>query len=455
MLLNNQTINSICILTSGLCNLNCKYCYFNNNNSFKQIDQEIQDGWKNQSYLTNIKLTLNKLKVNFNNIENLTIWGGEPLLNLKNFNNSIKDIFCTFFNISSIWTSTNLKINIQDFVDLLLNIEQYANKEITFKLQISVDGMYQEQGHNLPISFYQQQLEKLITAINNIKFKKLKLIINFHSTITENDFLNKFIDTNEIEKYFQEKINLYNFLDNLIINRNISIMLDIAPTLTFPSTSTTLDGMQFANILQLWDSVKEKYKFKNSLYLSLGQMTEYNYFQPNYECSNLFNSYTILPDGSITLCINSYPNNFKEYQNEIIKLNDTKTLLDLKTELPYSFNPITLSDEELEKKLWLINSLNNNISTHYFFILNLCKEMLEVNQISYIYKDNIDLLIKHILMANNNFGCTFHNLHEAYFPFLIAPSTLRKYLNGVMEYIDSSKILQKTKANKDLIKNEQ
>ena len=58
-------------------------------------------------------------------------------------------------------------------------------------------------------------------------------------------------------------------------------------------------------------------------------------------------------------------------------------------------------------------------------------------------------------MANNNFGCTFHNLHEVYFPFLIAPSTLRKYLNGVMEYIDSSKILQETKANKDLIKNEQ
>ncbi len=148
MLLNNQTINSICILTSGLCNLNCKYCYFNNNNSFKQIDQQIQDGWKNQSYLTNIKLTLNKLKVNFNNIENLTIWGGEPLLNLKNFNNSIKDIFCTFFNISSIWTSTNLKINIQDCVDLVVKIEQYANKESIFKLQISIDGMYQEQGQN-------------------------------------------------------------------------------------------------------------------------------------------------------------------------------------------------------------------------------------------------------------------------------------------------------------------
>lgn len=453
-MLNNNIVDSICILTSGKCNLNCKYCYFYNNNSFNLIDEKIQNSWIDKTYLQNIQLTLNKLKVKNDNIKNITIWGGEPLLNLVNFNNSLKDLFLIFPNISSFWTSTNLKINLQDFINLLLGIEQYAHKEVVFKLQISIDVMYNEQGHNLSLSFYQEQLKNLITAINTIKFKKLKLIINFHSTISETDFLNNFSDISKIEKYFEEKIALYDFLDNLIINRNISILLDIAPTLTFPSTSTTVDGMQFANILQLWDSVKEKYKFKNSLYLSLGQMVEYDYFQPNYECSNLFNIYTILPDGSITLCINSYPNNFPEYKNQLIEQKNTEALLNLETELPYSFNPITLSNEELDKKLWLINSLNNNISTHYFFILNLCKEMLEVNQISYIYKDNLDLLFKHILMANNNFGCTFHNLHETFFPFLTSPSLLRKYLNGVMEYIDSSKIIQKTKTNKDLLKNE-
>lgn len=438
---NKNQIIAFSILASGKCNLNCKYCFLHKNKSLSAIDNLIQESWENGSYITNIQNTLTKLHVNFKDIKYITIWGGEPLLNLTNFNNSIIKLFDIFPNIQSFWTSTNFNINISELIHLLTNIDKSANNNVKFKLQLSIDGTYYKDGHNIPIEVYKKQLKDFIEQTLNINFKKIKIEINFRPTISEEDFLNLFFNEEQLNNYILYMLSLVDYINSFAINKNISFINNILPTAAYPSKSTTLDGIKFTEALQIWDQIKNKYDLTESLSDNgVGRMIDYNLFKNNYECRNLLQDITILPDGSITCCVNSFLNNFDLYINELKEQNDIEGQYKVLTEKPYSFNPLTMSDEEINKKLFLIQHvIKNNSSTYTYFALKMCEELLQVNQISNNYNHNKDLLLKHITLIGANLGCMFYNLHETQLPYLNSPSTFRKYLNGVAEYIETQK----------------
>jgi len=88
-MLNDINLKAITVMISAKCNLNCDFCFLHKNTAFLEYDKIIQDAWKDFTYIKNLEKVLNKLKADTTNISHITIWGGEPFLDTKNFNENI------------------------------------------------------------------------------------------------------------------------------------------------------------------------------------------------------------------------------------------------------------------------------------------------------------------------------------------------------------------------------
>ena len=414
-------INTICIILNSKCNLNCKYCSSNKDTAILNFNQIIQDAWRNNTYLDTIKQVLFKLNIPSTNITHIYLWGGEPLLDLSYFNPLLEDLFKIFPNINSFWTSTNFNINIEQLIELFQNIELYANQNIEFNLQISMDGIYNENGHNLPISLYEKNLELLINKLNLFKMSKLYLNLNFRSTLLEEDFLNNLNTKENINNYFLQQKELLDFADNLIINSHIKFSNILIPRLATPSYSTSNSGIELYKNIQLWDKIANNYE---QIILNL----PLKFFTNNHECPNYTSSLIILPDGGISYCVYSYLTAIENYKRS-------------KIENSYFFNPLTMPEEECKKQYsYLVNGVKNNISTHRAIAFNLCKDLLHSNQISQIY-ENDDILLKHLILMESLTDCMFNAIYETTVPYANSPSYFRRYFNGIAEYIYNKKML--------------
>ena len=245
-----NAISSISILTSGKCNLNCSYCFLHKNSSFKDFDNIIQQSWKDKSYLNNIQQCLYKLHADFKQIDHITLWGGEPFLNLVNFNTNIKDILNIFPNIMSLSTSSNFNINVDNFIELLLNFDKYSNNKIEFRLQISMDNIFFNDGHNLPLQFYKNKFKELLEKTNNIKFKNLILLINFRTTTSENNVLELFENEKLLKEYVDYITGLQGYINDINQNSHIRFLSTIFPSATYPTHCSTEQGIRLEHCLR-------------------------------------------------------------------------------------------------------------------------------------------------------------------------------------------------------------
>jgi len=67
--MDNEKINSISVITSTICNLNCKFCYLHKNNSYKEYHKMLTQAWENGDYVNNVKLALTNLNHDLNDVE--------------------------------------------------------------------------------------------------------------------------------------------------------------------------------------------------------------------------------------------------------------------------------------------------------------------------------------------------------------------------------------------------
>lgn len=443
-----KKINALSILLTGKCNLDCNFCFLHKNKAATNLHEIVKNAWENNTYLDIIEKTLIKLGTQPSDITHITLWGGEPLLELDYFNKKIDKLFNLFPNIKEFWTSTNFNININKFTETLILLEQNTNHPIEFNLQISMDSIFNKFGHNLPLELYKKNIKELLDVLNLTKFNYLKLTINFRSTVDEKIFLEKFKDVNTIKEYLSQVASLNDYVDSLITNKNINFLNCYAPAPSYPTHMTSQEGIELSYITRLYDNIKTEFNLPNSYhaYENFGHVgRDITSFKNNYECSNLASNITILPDGSIPHCINGYILVFPEYEQALIENDDKSGQYELQMERPYTFNPLKMSNEELKKHLYFIrNGVKNNISTYRYIALAMCDELLASNQISNIYK-NKELLLKHIDLTESILGCMFYNLHTSQIPYTNSPSFFRKYLNGVMEYLEQ----QETKKIKE------
>ena len=438
-----SNIFQINLLTASVCNLTCKFCYLHKNESYKIFNEEVINSWKTGEYFKNVKDVLSRLNSDPNNIRNLELWGGETLLFIKEITPKITDFIRYFKNIEKIRISTNWMINVDDFFEFIKVIDSEASKRIDINLQLSIDGLTEDflkSGHNGNVDIYKSNIKKFTQKVNNYKLKNVFIYFNINSNVEKNLFFKYFSNYDNIKKYVSDFLDFINFINENCISSHIECLQDCNfPGYALPCTDTVEDGLEFAKICNLWNFVAKNefpdlYK-KNKIFLyGTGAFNDYGIFGANCECSELSGSRTILPDGTITMCSGTFIYGKDYHRKELIKEKDQKFLIQNDLISTINYNPLKLSDKELDDIEWYISTgFKGTKNTYRNFNTSIIRELAYAGQIDKKYVDNEDLILKMANFISTLNTCPRENIFTTNLFYVNDPSIFRRYMNGAVD----------------------
>lgn len=440
-------ISSITFISSAMCNLDCSFCYLNKNIAYTSFNQEVRKAWKNKTYIQNVCNSLNKLNIDKNGIDSVQLWGGETFMSINDVTDNIPEIYENFPNIKNWMISTNWTSNVYNIFNFLKTIDEYSNYHTNFGIQLSIDGPsgpISEQGHNGGWEKYRENMKIFTNLINNHKFKHMSISMHMHSVIQKDLYFKVFSTYEGMYNYMKFMADVSEEFSAQCISESLEFQRGFTfPGCAFPYDSdTTEDGLMLAKIFKLWDTVYQK-EFKDlysyvPFYMGCGHFEKNKYlFSQNVECGELRTSLTFNYDGSICECNGSFIDNYQPYLDELIKNNDVKNYeIAIAHNKMTAYNPNLVSSKEIEQYNWSVHDggYRNTGLIYLHMAFNEAKALLKVGQISSIY-ENDEILFKHLLAILNGLSCSRNNIVDTHIPYLVPVGALRRYLNGVAEYI--------------------
>lgn len=448
---NNNNIFGLSFMTAASCNLNCSFCYLHKNQSFKDYDKEITKAWEDGSYIKNSKLTLDILQANPLNITSIDFWGGETLLFIDKITSNLELLLETYPKIEHLNISTNWMINIQNFINFIIELDKIIDHNIEIKLQLSIDGPpgpIMETGHNGNWEKYYNNIDIFTNYFNNYNLQNVNILFTINSTVNQKVYFEQFSTLEGMKNYFDHMYTFVNYIDSKCISKHLICGSSVVfPGFAMPYLETTEDGLKLAEICKKWEILKPNYpnfSYYFSWFNGISDLAAESWIlSDNVACGELSNSLTLLPDGSIVQCSSSYMEHNEKYQQELIDKKEWEELTKAKRLARHHFEPLKMTKEELEDFNWyIINGAKNNEATYMHIMMITADEMAQSGQIPYYLHENPEYLWKLLRgMANTN-TCMRENLRDEGNIFLMAPSGYRRFLNGLMQYIYELKITE-------------
>lgn len=454
-----KEIRQVSLLGSSLCNLSCQYCYLQNQQTqkfYKLLNDEIQQAWKDHSYVNNIKKVFEKIEADPKKTTRLTLWGGEPLIQINNFLSTAKELFEYFPNITFFMIPTNFAWpeNIAKQIPLMA---QYFDQTRTttekawLHLQLSIDsykGPLLEYGHHAKNDQYLKNFETIIKEISKIELKNTKIIFDIHPTATGENILNNLSTYEQLDEYFKGMFFLKDYAVKLINEYNCQDKICYGefpyfPICAVPENSTSEEGYRFSEIIKKAENIQHIKQYINENW-HFFEGFSYNWanqemLTANYECpESNFNTIMILPDGTISECACSFVANRQEYLDLLLEQEQYEEYRLSMARKNYFFNPITATKEEADFNDWYnLLGIRNNYSTGLNLSMAICQELSLSKQISPIYAIDPILLLKHLRQETTPYGCTREHFALTGVPFLSIPGDYRRIFNGEIEYVHS------------------
>lgn len=459
-MLYSDTITQVSLLGSSVCNLQCQYCYLHNKETkafYNKLNQEVQSGWINHTYVENIKKVFEKIGAYPKRTTRLTLWGGEPLIQIENFLQSAEELFEYFPCVDFFMIPTNfawperIAEAIPKMVLYFDQTREINNAEI--HLQLSIDsyrGILLKEGHHAQNSQYLKNLESLIKELSTIELQNTTVIMDIHPTASGQNIL-KYLSTYEqIEEYLDGMFFLKQYANDLIDKYNCKCKIIYGETAYFPlcavpENSTSEEGYRYVEILKKAERLQHKNKYiKNDDAHHFFENFAHNcsncsIFGPNHECpESNNNAIMILPDGTISECSCSYVANRPEYLELTLQKKQYADYRLSLTRKKYFFNPLTATQEEDEFNDWYnLQGIRHNYSTALNLSMGLCQELSLSRQISPAYAMDPILLLKHLRLETTPYSCTREQFSTTGVPFLPTPGDFRRMFNGEVEYVES------------------
>lgn len=472
--LDKLDVNVFCIIVPG-CNLSCDYCLIakaeKTTKNKIQLLEETKKAILNGQYLNNIKNSLNRLEIDYNNLTEFEIWGGEPTLVLKELTQVWPEWQKNFSNLNTIGFSTNGINYYEDIFNFIIEIEKNAKKNITISIQYSYDGEESEtevRGCNPKINVINNLLN-LIDKLNNYRFNYVNITFNLHCVLSTstvkrlnssekiNDFLRKY--SNEEEKVY-----------NQIINKNINLM----PTELIVSNAenfTSEDGIEFQSFIKKINLLKQnnnyslfrqnekRYNLNDNVFGTLtrdiidlvryskeNNLDDYinhfledpNYYNQSSMCGTCTGYLRFDYNGNIYDCHGSIHDKYidKEKIKNNINISDNTRYYSNK----YGFytNLAKDSDEKIENTIdFYYKSHDSSVLLFMFHnILNMMYLMSLIGQIDISYKNDFNKMKRHafILAKYNQCYHTLKNRNGSI--FLRGNEEIRLYCNGTLDAIE-------------------
>lgn len=428
-------VGGVSIHFSSDCNIACKYCYIEKDKKCmasynRDIRQSLEDG----SFAAIIKQRLECIK---DQIDDLSLWGAEPTINSKLFKNFIYELLDFFPNVHSLMFSTNAILGDVIFDDFLIPLYEYAEqhqREITFKLQMSLDGPPEFNDDSRHPGATASTLKTMTDILTKCPAESdyFKLEISTKTTL-DVSYMRQMIEGG-IEKFQW----YYDFFDKVIEDalvaagdkHTINIQVGSSPTLVDPGYHTVEDGKTFAKWVRMLPYVDRSH-FKH--------YTGPLFMQPLGGIENLITSYNPLADAvNVSSCSASKNNISIDHEGNFYTCNRLCRNAALggeaiKKHAMQSNSSVGLPDKKWLKHTYGSYSVHENILTRKHFIDSQIVTLAEVNQIDPKYVNDSDA---RLLLFFLTLGVSCHiGAEEDYTqnPFVMPFSYLRLFGNGALE----------------------
>lgn len=331
--------NTAVVYTSGVCNLNCRYCAIDKNPILKEIDKTLAESFDSDYYFERIK----KYFPNKWQLKRLETWGGEPFLYMSRIYPLIHNLIDYYPYFDEFFSSTNFSYSTWEssVFGLINQFNEYPYRDFTVHLQLSCDGPEYindlGRGHGVTAKCL-KNYQSFIQHLGNCVPENVTLSLEVKPTLDVDSF--KLLDSKEkiIEYYhfFEE-----NFIQPVVDldYSNVSINYPV-PNIAVPAIATQEDGFKFAAFCKNCRELeKENYgnrifKFYNEITLYGGGDTKYfckddnialTYNRPGYTCGSGTNMMGFLPHNMLSTCNEGFTEIASDYKEYFTKATDEQT----------------------------------------------------------------------------------------------------------------------------------
>lgn len=456
---------------SAVCNLDCTYCFQPKLKEHGALVNKDLIEWIRSGEMEEDILKYVGEKTSF-----LSLWGGEPTINLPYLTERIeKGMLDKFPNLKQIFFSTNLStrtlaFNVSRFIREVYeyNKKQEKGKQVKLDIQISLDGTPETNDVNRKGSSCLEIINNVYYLLNSIKdIEKSYDFVYFHFKGTFGSeglsYLASFENLTKHYKFFED---FYNEAEK--ISKNIPIpRLGEFITLVFPGNWTVEDGKNLAKICKIQASPEFRSQFTNPRLtfenqahsfvsraiktLQICTSTNATLFSKisGFSCSSCKHALALSPKGKMSICHHSFFFD-EEAKKEIVRKD---LVIDFEEKHGFSFRTyderfkgkegFCLSDPKQTFKILKAlhagseSMYSLGLRTQYLRILMI--ELSKVNQVSIDIKDErqIDLAITTLLYGG--LECVVNNIWESGSYSIRNYSFMRLLFNGALEEILKTK----------------
>lgn len=458
---NESYIRKLMVLGSTVCNLNCSYCYLSNqhrNNSYVLLNKKIQKAWIDGTYVNNIKKVFESIECGPNTVEDIEIWGGEPLIITNNLVKPIYELLTYFPYVNSMNIPTNFtRINgLIDFIESIekakedTNWSKKSSKRMQLHIQLSIDapaGDIQTNCHQVDWQVYRDNVENLCRQISELQpLKNIEVDFEWHATLPF-EIIDKYLTkVEDIEHYLNEFHEFGLYTKGVIKKYNLQRYVMQSVGTMYPHTAQPYkisieDALKAKNNLYILNYIQSHldYIFRDGSHIyaengfSLGGTSLLN---PNPVClESGIMGLTIMYDGTICecpcdfiLCEPTYWEWIKE--NPIMQQEYRDSMMKYR----FYINPITASQQEKDDYDWYTyDSYRLNNSTAIHLMMNWGLEISKSGQIDCSYYKNPERLLKHMFQFNNDYGCPREQIPAVHNCYMVSQYVMRRWYNGLTE----------------------
>lgn len=314
--------------TSGVCNLNCRYCSIDKNPVLKEIDAALAKSFEGDYYFEQLK----KVFPDKTQLRRIETWGGEPFLYMERIHRVLHQIINYYPYFEEMFSSTNFSYDQWNnkVFELFKQFEQYPYRDFKFNLQLSCDGPEEMNDAGRGVGVTKKCLNNFNIFLKNLEEGKLPnnvfLDVSIKATMDINNL--RKIDTKE------KIISYYKFFEDNFIGPflkvsekipNLSINFPV-PNFAVPAPASIEDGKFFAEYCRMCREIEKEniseyrhfdYYKDITMFSSPPLMDSFSYECGGPLCGIGSRHIGLLPNNMFSTChegFTQYIEKYKEYE---------------------------------------------------------------------------------------------------------------------------------------------
>lgn len=456
--LENYGICAVSLYFSGICNLQCRYCFQPKIGSIMTEENE-----KIRDWISSGKMEDDLDSIVGKSLTDLAFWGGEPSINLPYIIPKMESLMDRFPKLKKFFYSTNLSTkklaeNTMDFIKFILNYnDTHESRKIFLELQISIDGIPEINDHNRIGSKAETIMENLTWILGNLQgIDNLdrSLSIHFKGTQSQETF-NWLCTDNNLYRHYKYFDDWYSKWDDLGYRWYPTGAEFI--TFVYPGNFTQEDGKNLCDLTKKIYSKEFQSQFSHemskehqisgrirNLYETLkrGYFKEFKHeFICNSSCSAGRSCVGLSYDGSVHLCHSDFM-----FTDSVMKYIENNNLItEFETTHGFTFRNYSkirdLMSWDMNDNLKFLRGLGitknyvEGLNTREQYLQIILSEMAIAGQISPVFKEEKwrNFAISYFLVGGAN--CPANNIQEFNSVWVSNNSHYKLILNGTMEYV--------------------